>query len=57
MRLTRPLPVAPHWASVEPQREFEERLAWYRRQEPPRVWPSGLVRLFVSIQLDVARGI
>lgn len=54
MRLTRPTPVPQHWAHVEPMREFEERLAWYRRQEPPRKWPSGLVRLFVSIQLEAA---
>jgi hypothetical protein len=54
MRLTRPTPTPEYWAAVEPERQFRERLDWYRRQPPPK-WPSGLVRLFVSIQMDMGR--
>lgn len=52
-RLTAPQPAPVHWASTEDA--FQERLDWYRRQPAPRQWPSGLVRMFVSIQVETGR--
>ena len=54
-RITRPLPEPEHWASVQPRREFQGRLAWYRHQPGPQKWPSRLVRLFVGIQVETGQ--
>lgn len=56
MRLTRPNPVprVPE-AAQQAEHEFQERLGWYRRQAPPREWPSGLVRLFVRTRVEAGQ--
>jgi hypothetical protein len=50
-RLTAPLPIPKFWGSITPEKEFNERLEWYRRQPPPPP-QNCVIRLFVHLRLS-----